>query len=279
MVNAALRGKLFAGCCLLVFAAHGAKVTEVRILSNLMNKSVPMVVVLPEDYETSTNRYPVVYLLHEAGGDCHTFEKKSWPQAAVDAHGYIVAIPDGAKTSWWIDSPVDPSFKYESHVIQEVIPFVDSHYRTIPDRRHRAMCGASMGGHGAATMAVCHRDLFSVLGMVAPGVDLRPFPNQWDIKKRLGSIQEYPARWKEYSIVSRAEDLKNGELDILTVIGTSDFFLSPNRALHELLSRNGVEHTYIEMRGATEQESSHHYDFAAKAFPIVFRFAADHLAR
>lgn len=279
MVNVVLRGVLFLGVCWLFFAAYGAKVTEVRIQSSLMSKSVPMVVVLPDDYETSTNRYPVVYLLHGAGEDCHSYEKKSWPQSAVDAHGYIVAIPDGAKTSWWIDSPVDPSFKYESFVIQEIIPFVDAHYRTIPDRRHRAVCGASMGGHGAATMAICHRDIFSVLGMVAPGVDLRPFPNNWDIKKRLGSIQDQPARWKRYSIISRAEDLKNGEMDILTVIGTSDFFLPMNRELHELLSKNGVEHTYVEMRGATDRESSHHHDFAARAFPIVFQFVADHLAR
>lgn len=266
---------LVLSCC----AANAAKVTEVSLRSELMDKSVPLVVVLPDDYETSTNRYPVVYLFHGAGGNCHTYERQGWPQGGVDAHGFIVVAPDGAATSWWIDSPVDPAFKYESHVIREIVPYVDAHYRTIPDRAHRAACGASMGGHGAATMAINHRDLFSVLGMLAPGVDLRPFADRWEIKKRLGTIQEHPDYWKDYSVLTRAADLRNGELAIITVIGTSDFFLLPNRSLHTLLSDNGVAHTYIEIRGATQNESSHHFDFSAKAYPIVFRFVAEQFER
>ena len=267
-----LIGLILASC-----AAGAATVTEVSVRSELMDKTVPLVIVLPDDYGSSTDRYSVVYLFHGAGGDCHRYERMGWPQDAADAHGVVVVMPDGARTSWWIDSPVDPAFKYESHVISEIVPYVDAHYRTVPDRRNRAACGASMGGHGAATMAIRHRDVFSVLGMVAPGVDLRPYSTQWDISKRLGAIQDNPERWKEYSIVTRAETLKNGELAIITVVGTSDIFLQPNRALHEILSKNGVAHTYVELRGATENESSHHFDFSAKAFPIVFRFAAENL--
>jgi len=49
-----------------------------------------------------------------------------------------------------------------------------------------------MGGHGGLFLGIRHSDLFGNAGSVCGGVDIRPFPNSWDIKKSLGTIIEHP---------------------------------------------------------------------------------------
>jgi len=66
--------------------------------------------------------------------------------------------------------------------------------------------------------------------------------------------------------------LKNGETDILSIVGTGDFFLPCNRALHNLLSSNKVEHVYIEIRGADEAHSTHNKAFRAMAFETMLNY-------
>ncbi len=90
---------------------------------------------------------------------------------------------------------MDPAWRYESFVARELVVYVDGHYRTLPKRESRAIAGHSMGGHGAMFLSIRHPDQFSVVVCLSGGVDLRPFPDNWDIAKRLGSLKEDPDRW------------------------------------------------------------------------------------
>jgi len=258
-------------CAFAAAPIFGATVVKAELLSPGMNRKIPYRVVLPEGYDASTNRYPVVYLLHGANGNCNDYLGDAL-SADVDRFQCIAVLPDGGRTSWWFDSPVDPTYRYESFVAKELLPAIDAAYRTIPDRRHRAITGGSMGGHGAAFIAIRHKDLFGALGIVFGGVDLRPFPDNWDIKLRLGTIEEHPDYWRDYSVITQAETLKNGELDIISMIGTEDFFLGVNRNLHALWTRNKVEHIYIEMRGEDEPHSMHHGAFGTVALRAFFGY-------
>lgn len=256
-------------------AASAARVETVQIPSPSMKREIPATVVLPDGYADSNRLYPVVYMLHGAGGSHATYPELEVVRRQADRDGLVVVCPDGGKTGWWLDSPEDPAFRYETHVVREVLPFVERRYRIAADKAHRAIAGGSMGGHGAAYIAIRHRELFGSLGIVFGGVDLRPFPNGWDIAKRLGRLSDYPDRWRANSVVTLAEGLKDGELDIYSIVGTSDFFLKVNRDLHETLTRNGVRHTYVEYRGGDEAHSSHSREFAVIAYErVLSRFAA-----
>ena len=239
-----------------------------------MDKDVPASVILPNAYDANaTNRWPVVYVLHSADGTHRRFIDANigLPDFA-DRFQVIFVCADGGKTSWWFDSPIDPTFRYETHVVKELVPWIDLHYRTIPERGKRAIMGVSMGGHGACWIGFRHKELFGAVGLIAGGVDLRPFPNNWEIAKRLGPRDEFPERWKEHSAITEAGKLKNGDVEIVSIVGTSDFFLEPNRRMHKLLSDNKVAHTYIETRGKDDKSSEHHISFAASAFPVVVSF-------
>ena len=255
--------------------SFGGIVSEVSIPSESMGKDIPASIIFPDRYDAdTTRRWPVVYVLHGAGGTHRRYienAKLDMPGLA-DMCGAIVVCADGGKTSWWFDSPVDSSFRYETHVTKELVPWIDAHCRTFAERGKRTIMGASMGGHGACWIGFRHKNLFGAVGVVMGGVDLWGFPENWDIAKRLGPRDEFPERWREHSAVTEAAKLKNGEVEIFSIIGTSDFFLAANRKMHKILSDNKVAHTYVEIRGRDDKASGHSFSFTEVALPTVFSF-------
>jgi len=234
--------------------ASAARIDEVRVPSAGMSKDVPVSIVFPDKYATDPGaEWPVVYLLHGAGG---TNRSDAAPDVGflADQYGIVFVCPDGAKTSWWFDSPVDPSMRYETFVAKELVPWIDANYRTYGTRTQRAVMGGSMGGHGACWLGFRHKDLFGAVGNIYGGVELWDFPNNWEIARRLGPRDEFPARWREHSAIAEAAKLKNRDIELVTVVGTSDFFLPANRRMHEFLSSNKVAHTYIEIRDTSALE-------------------------
>ena len=255
-------------------AAFAGVVVDVSVPSASMQREVPASVILPDAYDgAATSRWPVVYVLHGAGSTHRTYINAGVvPDQFADMFQVIIVCADGGTTSWWFDSPVDPSYRYETHVAKELVPWIDAHYRTIPERGKRAIVGSSMGGHGACWIGFRHKELFGAVGVNVGGVDLLPFPNSWDIAKRLGPRDEFPERWKEHSAITEAAKLKNGEVEIISIIGTSDFFLEPNRRMHKLLSDNKVAHAYVELRGSDDKSSGHNYSFTTMSYPVIFSF-------
>ena len=104
----------------------------------------------------------------------------------ADRDGLIFVCPDG-KNSWYWDSPKDPSYRYETFVSSELVKYIDSEYSTVKDRSGRAITGLSMGGHGAMWLSFRHKDVFGAAGSTSGGVDIRPFPNNWEMNKLLGN--------------------------------------------------------------------------------------------
>ena len=256
----------------LAVSASASTLTNLTVRSVRMNRDIPVSVILPDGYDPDgTNRYPCVYVLHGAGGSGPA--KASAPIAGqvADTYGFISVYPDGGKTSWWLDSPIDPTYQYETFVIDELVPFVDRTYRTVPDRTKRAIMGGSMGGHGACYLGMRHKDLFGAIGSIYGGVDLMPWANNWEIAKRLGPRDENAAVWEAHSVVNVAKTLKNGEVELISTVGTEDFFLGCNRQLHALLSQNGVAHTYVEVRSSTGLLSTHG-KFYAQGLVLCARF-------
>lgn len=251
-----------------VLAVHGGYLDEVQVHSDAMNKDIPVSIIFPDAYKNGGEaRYPVIYVLHGAGGSYKSYATPDCPIfKLVDQYGIIAVCPDGASTSWWLDSPIDPTMKYETFVAKELVGYVDKTFRTLASREKRGITGSSMGGHGACFLAFRNKQVYGAVGNIYGGVDLRPFPDNWNIKLRLGTIEEHPEYWEQYSVITLARDLKNGELSLVTMIGNKDFFLKVNRNLHQLLANNGVEHYYIESQGA------HTGEFAKEAVPVMFRF-------
>jgi len=244
---------------LLLLSIHtfAARVDTILVHSTAMNKDIKCVIIQPSTAKTSRHtsgsdnfRLSVIYLLHGYSGNY-----AQWPSTApqlqkeADEMNILFVSPDGGYDSWYFDSPIDPSVRYETFMSKELIPYIDTHYPTIPDRTHRAITGLSMGGHGALYLAIRHKDLFGAAGATSGGVDFRPFPDNWGIKKDLGTITEHKENWDNNTVFTLADNLSNGDLKIIFDCGTSDFFLTVNRNLHQKLLDKKIDHDYIERPG------------------------------
>ncbi len=228
-----------------------AKVDTVAVFSNSMQKEIKCVVVTPKNYKKSKDRFPVVYLLHGYSGNYAGWikEAKQLTQSADELQLMIVSV-DGGFYSWYFDSPIDPNMKYETFVSKELVNYIDMHYKTIADKKGRAITGLSMGGHGALYLAVRNKEVYSQAGSMAGGVDIRPFPNNWQIKQVLGDITTHKENWDTHTVINQIETLKNRELNLIIDCGLGDFFLEVNRNLHQKLMNLKIDHDYTERPGA-----------------------------
>lgn len=152
---------------------HGASL-EGNLEGNAVDREV--IVFLPPSYQTDRNRrYPVVYALHgySIGAEQWTHEIHV-PQTiegafAKGAKEMIVVLPDSKTVhngSMYSSSVTTGDF--ERFISQDLVEYIDAHYRTIPDRRSRGLVGHSMGGYGATRIGMKHPEVFGSLYIMSP---------------------------------------------------------------------------------------------------------------
>lgn len=224
--------------------AKAAAVDTAVTHSASMNKDIKAVVITPANYSKKMS-YPVVYLLHGYSGNyADWISKAPVIKRLSDEYNVIIVCPDGNFGSWYFDSPVDSAWKYETYVSKELVSYIDDHYATSKDRKDRAITGLSMGGHGALYLAFKHQDVFGACGSMSGGVDIRPFPLNWDLSKRLGVYKEHPDNWEKNTVTNLLYLLTPGSLSITFDCGKDDFFYGVNKTLDEKLWERNIPHDF-----------------------------------
>lgn len=236
--------------CAWAVVGYSDGIEKIDAPSAAMKKSIPATVVLPDSYESDTaRRFPVLYLLHGYGGDSTSWLKiKPNLQQLATLYSMIIVCPDGA-TSWYWDSPKDPQLRYQTYVSEELVKQIDSKYRTIAERKGRAITGLSMGGHGGLWLGINRSDVFGACGSMSGGVDIRPFPYNWDMYKSLGSYADNEELWDSHTVMNIVGKINARPLKIIIDCGTSDFFYRVNEELHKKLLYYNVPHDYITREG------------------------------
>ena len=149
-------------------------------------------VFLPPAYSTTAKRYPVLFWFHGSGGSSKQDTYKSEFEDFVSSHDLIIVNVDGttpAGTTWDYGLAFEFDRRtqenknaltgmYFSRYIRELTEVIDSLYRTIPDRDHRAVSGQSMGGLMAPWIASQNKDLFGSASMFSPSPDAAMFGPQ-----------------------------------------------------------------------------------------------------
>jgi enterochelin esterase-like enzyme len=157
---------------MVVLPTHESRILENNPLGDSSARTIP--VYLPPDYETSAERYPVVYFLAGfSGGGTLLLNESMWgetlPQridrlmrtGKIDP---IIVVMADCRTklggSQYINSVA--TGRYEEYIVDELVPWVDATYRTIAERDSRAVMGKSSGGYGATVLAMRHTDRFGL---------------------------------------------------------------------------------------------------------------------
>jgi enterochelin esterase-like enzyme len=208
-----------------------------------------VVVYTPPNYETSTDRFPVLYLLHGAGstetswterGRAHVIldnliaDGKLKPMVVVMPYGYAFARAAGARGDAAENKTQREGFTKD--FIEDVIPMIDASFRVYGDREHRAIAGLSLGGAQSLAIGLSRTDLFSrVAGFSsAMGAANNPETGGVDFEKVLADAVRL-----------------NSQLKLLWVgCGTEDTLFESNRDFSALLSKHKIEHTFRVTGGA-----------------------------
>ncbi len=239
-------------------------VTHHTYHSQSMGHDVGYCIYLPPGYATNpTQRYPVIYSLHGAGGD----ETRSSLAAEVLHEGIlakrwpemIIVFPNGGKTTLYKDSHDGQSLA-ETTVIKELIPHIDATYRTLAARHGRCIEGFSMGGRGSTKLAFKYPDLFCSLfnqaGNVYHVAELFDSPPNETYRDYLGPDKERYIDNDPYLLLEKNLSQVKGRLRIQIFCGTKDDgHLSSIREFHAALLKAGIDHTYFEIEGLDHERT------------------------
>jgi S-formylglutathione hydrolase FrmB len=137
-----------------------------QVPSEALAAKVHALVVLPPGYRTSRRRYPVVYFLHGLPASAQAYRASGWVEDALERAGPAILVePQGARSG-----DTDPEYlnwgagrRWETFISEELVRYVDTHFRTIRSRRARAIVGLSAGGYGATILGLHHLGRFSVI--------------------------------------------------------------------------------------------------------------------
>ncbi len=232
-----------------------------QVFSEAMRKHISTLIVLPEGYNShdTSRTYPVLYMLHGYSGDYigYYFHMPDF-QILCDKYQMILVCPDGGYNSWYFDAPFGNDCKYETFISKELVQYIDNQYLTRPERASRAICGLSMGGHGALYNAIRNPSVFGAVGSMSGGVDFTPFPLEWELSDRLGQYPFNKKLWESHCVTNMVAQIPK-DLKILIDCGVDDFFMPVNRVFHEKLLKNKTKHDYIERPGG------HDWDYWANA--------------
>jgi len=237
---------LLVGCKYL----HAGTVDTVSIRSASMKKNIKCVVIKPDAYKNKNQFFPTIYLLHGHGGRYDNWIKRvNELKDYADQFNVLIVCPDGAVSSWYFDSPIDSNMRYETFIATEVPGFIETRYRTIKDRKARAITGLSMGGHGGLFLGFRHADFFGACGSMSGAllIEFIKDPN-YNVDKRLGDTSN-TLRYREYSIMKEMENYPKDSIAIIIDCGVQDFIIDMSRVAHQKMLSLKIPHDYIERPG------------------------------
>ncbi|MFL6449653.1 MAG: alpha/beta hydrolase-fold protein [Bryobacteraceae bacterium] len=169
---------------------HGS-VSTLWQKSTILDRTERMIVYLPPGYEQASARYPVLYLVHGSGDVPESWVNAGHANFILDnliaqnkVKPMLIVMPAGHARLY--DAPRGESpnnnEKFEQYLVKEVIPLVESTFRTASGPRNRALAGLSMGGGHSIYTGFHHPDLFGALGIFSPGLSAEPDPKLTDPK-------------------------------------------------------------------------------------------------
>lgn len=236
---------------------------DFRLSSKLMAREMSYRVILPKNYEADkTRKFPALYLLHGLTGHFENWTDKTKIKEFAAEYNFIIVTPEGAD-GWYTDAANLPDDKYESYIIQELVPEIDARFRTIADRDHRAIAGLSMGGYGALKFGLKYPEKFVAAGSFSGALNAASWTeknggslSRWkawteSIRNVYGAEESQARRANDiFKIVREISSEKIKDLPFMYIgCGTEDLFFQENREFSALLLEKKIPHEFRQLPG------------------------------
>ncbi len=238
---------------------HGT-VSKVWYNSPVLQMDRRVYVYTPPGYEGGTQKYPVFYLLHGAGGDEDAWTNMGRAAQIMDnliaqgkAKPMIVVMPNGNANQAGAQNDVPAvesqdqqqgmaaftrlAGKFEEHLVKDLVPFIDKNYRTLTGQDNLAIAGLSMGGMHTQTITNDNPGMFSYIGVYSMG--LMNMGRQDQDSTQLAAERD-----------TKIEALKNSGYKLYWIgCGKDDFVYQSAVNLRNLLDKHDFKYVYRESTG------------------------------
>jgi enterochelin esterase-like enzyme len=225
-------------------AKQRGNLSQVWYESPTLGMNRRMFVYTPYGYENSTAKYPVLYLLHGAGGDEDAWSTMGRTCQIMDnliekklAKPMLVVMPNGnptqqaARTTMLAEKTVDrndPAFanSYVNSIVKDIVPYIEKNYRVIAKPDSRALAGLSMGAGHTVACTNLYPGFFSYICPLSNGIRV---------------TDENKAKYdSDFKALKKA-----GYKLYFLACGSSDFLIESANTLDKTLTSNGLKHTFF----------------------------------
>ncbi len=192
------------------------------------------------DSKKSKKRYPVLYLQHGWGEDETAWSNQGHANLIMDnliAEGqcepFIIVMTYGMTNNAKFGTIGSFNYKdFETVLVDELIPYIDANFRTIPDKKHRAMAGLSMGGMETKNITLARPETFDYYGLLSGGTYA---PSDLTVKPRL-IFTSCGSKENPDGVKKSVEDLQNAGFNAVAYVSpdTAHEFLTWRRSLKEM---------------------------------------------
>ncbi|MDX6424621.1 MAG: hypothetical protein QOD52_26 [Gaiellaceae bacterium] len=236
-----LPGSAFAG------GTPGTNELTASFESQALRSRLHFAVYLPASYAGGSGRYPVVYFLHGLPANPASYLQLKWVSDALATTGReaIIVTPQGTRVTGGDPEYHDwgPGDNWETALARDLPAWMDANYRTVADRRGRAIVGYSAGGYGASIIGLHHPEKFSVIQSWSGY--FHPTDPTGRETLSVGSAAENAKANVEDLVPGLAKQFARSPTKFSFYVGTSDpTFVPANTSLQRSLTAAGIEHLF-----------------------------------
>ena len=259
---------------------HG-NVSKVWYDSPTLKMNRRMTVYTPSGYEKG-GKYPVLYLLHGAGGDEDAWVSLGRASQVLDnliaagkVEPMVVVMTNGnpnceAAPGEWSKGMYKPSFMGHMNPapvasmedsFKDVVNYIENNYQVYADKQHRAICGLSMGGGHSFSISKLYPEMFDYVGLFSAAVSLK---NNFRLEETSNPQNEADPIVAEQLKVMFEDNPKLYWI----AIGNTDFLYQANETYRNYLDSKGYKYEYVETDGGHIWRNWRIYlsDFTQKLF-------------
>ena len=251
----------------------------------MLGRTIDYGVLYPVNYQRGENaqkRFPVLYLLHGfSGHNTNWIERTRLALYATHYDVFIVFVE--GNDGWYTDSATVPSDKYESYIVQELIPEVEKRFRVSMEREGRAVAGLSMGGYGALKFGFKYPEKFAFVASMSGAFDAASWKDselkafeaiRQSINKTFGPPNS-PTRVSN-DLIRLTREASPERIKALPFVyldcGTEDFLFQTNRNYSVLLAERKIPHEFRQLPG------SHSWPYWDQQIQEILKLTARRLA-